>query len=294
METLQALDRRIRTARTVRSLVRTMKNLAAASIRHYEEAAAALDGYAEGVELGFQAVLAGGRRWEPERPAREAHLGAVVFGSAQGLAGRFNERVAAYAAHRIGEAAPPRLTVAPLGPYVGRRLEAAGIAPGRQLRLPSSVGGMTGAVGELLEEIDGWVRERGVTQVLLFYNSIGVGATFTPQARHLLPLDPAWLAELSRRPWPSRGLPAFTMDRGRLFAALVREYLFVSCFRAFARSLASEQACRLSAMQVAQRNLDERLEELWRRYHQRRQTAITEELLDLATAVEALRGENGV
>ncbi len=292
METLQALDRRIRTARTVRSLVRTMKNLAAASIRHYEEAASALDAYADGVELGFQAVLAGGRLEEPEPPPAE-HLGAVVFGSAQGLAGRFNQRIASYAAHWLGERAPARLTLAVLGPYAGRRLEAAGISPGRQLRLPGSVGGIAAAVGELLEEIDGWVREQGVDEVVLFHNAAGARSTFAPLARHLLPLDRHWLGELARRPWPSRGRPAFTMERKRLFAALVREYLFVSCYRAFARSLASEQACRLEAMQVAERNLEQRLDELWRRYHQRRQTAITEELLDLATAVEALGGGEG-
>ena len=48
------------------------------------------------------------------------------------------------------------------------------------------------------------------------------------------------------------------MDETQLFRALIREYLFVSLYRAFAESLASENASRLASMQVAERNIDDR------------------------------------
>ena len=44
--------------------------------------------------------------------------------------------------------------------------------------------------------------------------------------------------------------------------ALIREYLFISLFRACAESLASENASRLAAMQRADKNIDESLENL--------------------------------
>ena len=44
--------------------------------------------------------------------------------------------------------------------------------------------------------------------------------------------------------------------------ALVREYVFVSLFRACAESLASENASRLAAMQRADKNIDELLGKL--------------------------------
>jgi F-type H+-transporting ATPase subunit gamma len=62
----------------------------------------------------------------------------------------------------------------------------------------------------------------------------------------------------------------------------------VSLYRAFAESLASEHSSRLAAMQVAQDNAEERLDDLARRFHQRRQSAITEELLDITAGSEAL------
>jgi F-type H+-transporting ATPase subunit gamma len=52
--------------------------------------------------------------------------------------------------------------------------------------------------------------------------------------------------------------------------------------------MASENASRLAAMQSAERNIGDRLDDLTRQFHQQRQTAITSELLDIAAGFEAL------
>ncbi len=80
------------------------------------------------------------------------------------------------------------------------------------------------------------------------------------------------------------------MDWENLFRALIREYLFVSIYRAFANSLASENASRLAAMQSAEKNIEERLEELFMQFHRQRQMVITEEILDIVSGFEALGG----
>ena len=68
----------------------------------------------------------------------------------------------------------------------------------------------------------------------------------------------------------------------------MRQYLFVSLFGAFAESLASENASRLIAMQGAEKNIEERLDELNAHFHQQRQMSITEELLDIVAGFVAL------
>ena len=73
--------------------------------------------------------------------------------------------------------------------------------------------------------------------------------------------------------------------------ALIREYLFISLFRACAESLASENASRLAAMQRAEKNIDELLEDLNRTFHRLRQSGIDEELFDVVSGFEALSGE---
>ena len=93
--------------------------------------------------------------------------------------------------------------------------------------------------------------------------------------------------------WPSRSLPTFSMDHDQLFTRLLRQYLFVTLFRACAESQASEHTSRLSAMQSAQRNLDDRLEEVTLAFRRARQGVITAELLDLAAGYEAITGSKG-
>ncbi|MEI8631787.1 F0F1 ATP synthase subunit gamma [Vibrio sp. PP-XX7] len=78
-------------------------------------------------------------------------------------------------------------------------------------------------------------------------------------------------------------------EREQTLRAFVREYLFVSLFRACAESLASENASRLAAMQRAEKNIDELKEDLNRTFHRLRQSGIDEELFDVILGFEALK-----
>tara|TARA_A100000171_G_scaffold50967_1_gene63767 strand:+ start:27 stop:362 length:336 start_codon:yes stop_codon:yes gene_type:complete len=104
----------------------------------------------------------------------------------------------------------------------------------------------------------------------------------------LLPIDLAWLRQLSVRRWESPCLPTFGGEREELFSLLMRQSLYVSLYQACAESLASENASRIAAMQAAEKNIEETLDELNTAFKTRRQTAITEELLDVVVGFEAL------
>ena len=69
---------------------------------------------------------------------------------------------------------------------------------------------------------------------------------------------------------------------------LIREYLFISLFRACAESLASENASRLAAMERADKNITDLLEHLHGTFHRLRQSGIDEELFDVVSGFEAL------
>ena len=288
MDTLEALRRQIQSTETLHSVVRTMKALSMTSIHQCEAAVASLGAYTRTVRLGLQAALR-------HRPAggvlpieRGARTGAVVFGSAWGLCGRFNDQIASWAAARWAEdgTSPHRLLA--LGDLVGGRLEDRGHPPSAVAAAPSAVDEITARVGLLLEEVERWRAAERIETVHLFYNETTDGASFASTTQRLLPLDRHWLEQLEAEPWPTRMLPLVRMDWGGLFAALVRQYLFVSLYRAFAESLASEHSSRLAAMQAAEDNVEERLGDLRHRFHRRRQGAITEELLDITAGAAAL------
>lgn len=290
METLDSLGRRIDTTRDLRGIVRTMKSLSAVSIRQYEQAVTALRDYRRTIDRGLQVVLGA----EDARPlgatAADGRTAAVIFGSDHGLCGRFNQDIVRFALERLDargiERREARFVVAGLRAAV--RLEAEGVRPSPALALAGAVEGLDETARTLLLEIDAARAEQGVERVLVFYNRRSAGATAKPQAIQLLPLEPRWVAHLARRPWPSRRLPGFTLPREELLAALVRQHLFISLFRAGAESAASEHATRLAAMQAAERNIDEHLDEMNGAYRQRRQALITEELLDVVAGFEAL------
>jgi F-type H+-transporting ATPase subunit gamma len=125
-------------------------------------------------------------------------------------------------------------------------------------------------------------------ELYLFYNRPASGPVYAPVSQRLLPLDEKWQKRLAELPWPTGNLPEVMGDSTTL-RALIREYLFVSLFRACAESLASENASRLAAMQRADKNIDELLEDLNRTFHSLRQSGIDEELFDVVSGFESLR-----
>jgi F-type H+-transporting ATPase subunit gamma len=289
METLEQLRRRIDTFDDLQGLVRTMKALAAASIHLNEQAVRALSVYWRTVELGLHVVL----RDLPARPQRvrlaaDAPLAAVVFGSDHGMCGRFNDELATHAAQQL--AAVRRVGVAPrllaVGARVGMHLEQRGYVVESTLAAAAGPEHITAVVQRVLLAVDAWQAD-GIERVWLFFNRHVSTAQYEPTARPLLPVDFARFAALERERWESRRLPTFSMDRGALLSALLRQYFFVTIFRACAESLASENGARLVAMQAAEKTLTERGSELDAEFRRRRQDAITAELLDVVSGYEA-------
>jgi F-type H+-transporting ATPase subunit gamma len=294
METIEELKRRIKSTEDLQSVVKTMKALAAVKIRQYERAVESLGEYNKTVETGLHMVL----RNRPDvlagaRPGPGDRLGAIVFGSDQGMCGQLNDQISSYALEAIGslQVGNGKRILLTVGQRVRTRIEDAGHPVEAYLPMPSSISGITPKVTELLTVIERWNTEQGVARVALFYSKQLSGARYRPEVKHLLPLDRQWLAAIREKPWPRKGLPFFTMDWDKLFTMLTRQYLFVSLFRAFAESLASENASRLASMQGAEKNIQEQLSELNMDYHQKRQMSITEELLDIVSGFEALRKE---
>jgi F-type H+-transporting ATPase subunit gamma len=107
----------------------------------------------------------------------------------------------------------------------------------------------------------------------------------------LLPLDAQWRQGLAKVRWPTKTLPEVMGGDTGTLRALIREYLFISLFRACAESLASENASRLAAMERADKNINELLENLHGTFHQLRQSGIDEELFDVISGFEALSVE---
>jgi F-type H+-transporting ATPase subunit gamma len=292
--TIASLRRKIGGAGDLQSVVRTMKAVAASSIGQYEKSVYALTDYYHTIELGLGVCFRknGLTSLIAERKTKEIEgaIGAIVFGSDQGLVGQFNDEITDYVVNSLAtHTANP--VVWAVGERVHARLEDVGISLIGLLTVPNSVMAITPLVGQILMEIEAQRNQGKVTELHLFYNRPKSSSGYSPVNQRLLPLDENWLNKLNELAWPAKNLPE-VMDSGTTtLRVLIREYLFVSIFRACAESLASENASRLAAMQRADKNIEELLVDLNSKFYRLRQSGIDEELFDVISGFEALSGK---
>jgi F-type H+-transporting ATPase subunit gamma len=246
------------------------------------------------VELGLGACFRESEPapWIAERKGQTetSAIAAVVFGSDQGLVGQFNDVVADYAVKTLA-ALSGIPEVWAVGERVHARLTDAGLPPVGLFPVPNSVQAITPLVGQIQIESEARRVKGEYARVYVFHNRPQSGTLYQPVSQRLLPLDAQWQQGLAQVRWPTGNLPEVMCGGTTTLRALIREYLFISLFRACAESLASENASRLAAMQRAEKNINELLEDLNRTFHRQRQSSIDEELFDVVSGFEALSVE---
>ena len=290
MLSAEQLKRKITSTQEFQTIVKTMKTMAAVNIHQYEQAVVALQEYAQTLRLGTQILLIHYPELLEEFSRTDyQRVGVIVFGSDQGMCGRFNEQLADYVRDAIATIVPPLDTlVLAMGSRMETSLQEQGFAIERCFMVPASIDGITAKVQSVVVQIERWRREHQVDRILLFHNCPGSGNRYVPRQQQLFPLDIDRLKRLQQEPWTSRCRPQVFLPREHLFSALFRQYFFVILYQACAESLSSENMSRLTSMQIAQRNVTEHLQALQSTFQQQRQTMITEELLDIMSGFEAL------
>lgn len=286
------LRHKIDSASDLQGVVRTMKALAASSINQYEQSLSSLSDYYRTVELGLSASF---RAVEAAMPMVKASntqsatdvVGVIVFGSDQGLVGQFNEDVADFTIKTLRNlAAKPQVWA--VGERVYSRLADAGLTMKQSFTVPTNVNAITSLVRQIQIDSETHRGNSDTACVYVFHNRPTAGALYEPVSQRLLPLDRQWQHNLTQIPWPTKNLPEILCSNATTVRALIREYIFISLYRACAESLASENTSRLAAMQRAEKNIDELLENLQREFHRLRQSAIDEELSDVLAGYELL------
>ncbi|MGK0186303.1 MAG: F-type H+-transporting ATPase subunit gamma [Verrucomicrobiales bacterium] len=289
--TTESLRRQINSAGDLQSVVRTMKALAASSIGQYENSVRALVDYNRAVELGLSVWLRTNKPTPALLDKTQRHdgdaVGAIVFGSDQGLVGQFNDVVADFAIKTLA-ALPGEPQIWTIGERVHARLCDAGLKPISLLPVPNSVKAITPLVAQIQLESETHRAKGEYSSVYVFHNRPLPGSIYEPFSQRLLPLDANWAQRLTDIQWPAKNLPEVIGSDSTTLRSLLREYLFITLFQACAESLSSENATRLAAMQRADKNIDELLATLQDRFHRLRQSSIDEELFDVVSGFEAL------
>lgn len=281
-QTLEHLSRKNDTLTSIRGIVHTMKTLSAINAAPYEQAAQSIESYHQTILQGLASFVyrTGGVSVLSEALQPNTQL-LVVFGSDHGLCGNYNELLANKVVE-YSEAVPmAKQHILCIGSRMGNALLEQDLSPDVVLMPPASADG----VGRLAGDIVTRIERLGSGQAL---TNLAVTLVFTQRQEHgyqetvtrnLLPLDKSLLQP--EQLWQSRSLPDYTMNSEALLAALIRNHVFASVFRASAEAMVTENATRLSLMQQAEQSVDEQLESVQQELSSVRQDEITNELMDI-------------
>jgi len=295
MDTLEGLRRKLEGAEDIKSVVRTMKAVAASNIGQYELAVSSLGDYYHTVTLGIIAYFMEenidtlSEKKEPKRDD-EKLICAIVFGSDQGLVGQFNDSLTDFVFQTL-KGFPGKKEVWAVGERVQLLLSDIGFNTTKLLNVPNSVNTITPLVQQILVKSEESYDHGNIKEVFVFHNQPKSGAVYEPVSQRLLPLDEKWRQSLTELKWPTKLIPQIVGGIKPTLLALIHAYLFASLFKASAESLASENASRLAAMQRAEKNIDELLDDLSHQFHSLRQSSIDEELFDVVSGFEALKDD---
>jgi len=290
VETLASLRRKLDGALDIKSVVRTMKAMAASNIHQYEMAVLSLADYYRTLTLGIiayfrQANTEKNSKVEILQTSKEKTSYVIVFGSDQGLVAQFNDSLTSFVSQSLKNIEGKKEVWA-VGERVQLLLSDEGLITTLFFHVPNSVHAITPLVSEIL--IKCLDRNNSGNEFYIFHNQPKEASGYAPVMQRLLPLDKKWKDAVEIIPWPTNKIPQVAGGMKSTLEALIREYLFVSLFKACAESLASENASRLNAMQRAEKSIEELLGNLGFEFNQLRQSSIDEELFDVVSGFEML------
>ncbi|NLV42276.1 MAG: ATP synthase F1 subunit gamma [Candidatus Hydrogenedentes bacterium] len=285
MPSLQDIRRRIASVKGTQKITRAMKMVAAAKLRRAQDSllrarphAYALRGLAARVAAG-----AGDTGNPLLSPGRGDTVGLIVVTSDRGLCGGFNANIVNAAMRALEER------------FAGRPVEL--IVVGRKgletlRRRPcviraSHTGVFDKRASSAHERIIGAAADDFLSgrhaEVHCLYNEFKSAISQKVTVERLLPFDlPDDEAAPSAVPY------LFEPDEASVLSALVTENLHVQMNRILLESAASEQGARMAAMDAATKNAGEVMERLTLKYNRARQDAITREVVEVVSGVEAL------
>ena len=293
MSSLESMQKRIKTTQDLRDIVSMMKTLSSVSILQYDVALASLKGYRRNINDAFHALIKRGNL--PPKAfnflRKEGKTLVILIGTDSGLVGRFNTEMLQKAQADLSAASIPLSETLFVG--VGKRV--IGLLAARKLNtfakyaISNSIKTVNSLAGTLIIKIYEAIQKEKVSSVIVYYHKREQGIATTLEKIKLLPSDKTDFEKLRQKPWDTNNVPLITMPPQKLFEALIKEYLMIQLCSMLTYSLSAEHHTRMINMQNAEKNIDESLERLNLEYQQKRQDAITEELIDVVSGAEALK-----
>ena len=282
MPSLKDIRRRIRSVKSTQQITRAMKMVAAAKLRKAQERLHATDAYVKGLDdLRRNLVRRVGPDAHPffRRPEGERTLVLLITGD-RGLCGSYNSAILARADKLLAERGSGDLSFLLAGKkgvdhFAKVPIELLAAYPNVFVKLDALP---TGAMAEAAREafLSGQVQ-----RVVALSSRFRSTATFPVELTPILPME----AEEKDAEAAADYLCEPSMEE--ILNELLPRTLSVGIHRLMLEANAAEQAARMSAMELATKNADDKIDSLTLYYNRARQASITKELIEIVSGAQA-------
>lgn len=294
MANLKEVRTRIGSVSSTQQITSAMKMVSAAKFRRAQNAIIGMRPYAAQLDEIVTDIDTGGEVLTPYhavRPLKNVLL--VVVTSNKGLCGAFNSNVIKQATARIEHyknelPEDGELRVLSIGKksseLLARRKDIVLTAKDELLD-----GATFDAVAEVADSIMTAYANKEIDRVEVVYNQFKNSLSQVLSTDQLLPVVPNTQRNLSNQS-SQRNDYIYEPSKVDIVRSMVPLMLRSTFYRMVLDSLASEHGARMTAMQKATDNATELLKDLRLSYNKARQAAITNEIIEIVSGSEALKG----
>ncbi len=142
-------------------------------------------------------------------------------------------------------------------------------------------------ISPVAEKLMKFFEEKKYDRIEIIYNQFKNAATQILVNEQFLPVEPV---EMEEGVEPAKADYIFEPNKQDIVRDLIPKSLKVQFYKALLDSFASEHGARMTAMHQATDNAQELLKDLNLSYNKARQAAITNEILEIVSGAEALKG----
>lgn len=302
MAGIKEIRNRISSVTSTRKITSAMKMVSAAKLRKAQNAVLQMRPYSAKLQEILANVSSGldagsGNVFSKQREVKNVLL--VVITSNGGLCGAFNSSVAkqAIVLARDSAAAGIKVDIVAIGKKGGEVLKGRGFAPKamyNELFDAMSYDKVSEYANELMTEFEQGKYDQIVLLSNKFRNAASSDLTIAP----FLPILPPSKQESSSAASIAsrRNVQQYRLDyvyepsQEYIVKVLIPKCLRVQLFSAMLESVAAEHGARMTAMHKATDNAGEMLKKLRLEFNKIRQSSITNEILEIVSGANALKG----
>lgn len=234
--------------------------------------------------------------------AREGKVGYIIVTSDKGLAGSLNSGVIRAAEKSMQTVGKDRVVIATLGRKAGEYFAARGYdVRVKQENVSDSV--TESEMRAVTDQVLTWHMEGEIGSCFIVYQNFLSTFEQEPSIRQIIPITPNTIHDMVAGIRPAKGkyapqveadarkVAAYTVepDADAVLSVLLPKLINIAVFHGLLEGKASEHSARMVAMKSATDKAKEMAHALTRTFNKVRQAAITREVSEITSGIEAMR-----